>query len=596
MAIMGTRLRHVAIGFNVAALLALSRSDPFAWQDANQVVSRSSPPQRCAELKNPKGLPNATTVITTASLNPAAGLRPAANAGGAPTPALPEHCEVFGTLNERTGIDGQRYAIKFHLRLPTTWNGRFYFQGGGGFNGVVGSALGFIQDPPNLLERGYAIVSQDAGHDNAVNNDPAHGGPASFGWDPQARIDMGYNSYIQVTTTAKALIVAYYGRGPEKSYFSACSEGGREGLMLSERFPEAFDGILSRSPAIRTPQQMVAAIHDDQAFAAVARAANLTDVNGQPAINKTFTEHDLTLVSSAVLAACDTLDGLKDGMVQNFTACTSTLVKPKLSAITCHGAKTDTCLSTAQVNALEAVFDGTRTSSGLQIHPGYVWDAGMADSRNIVRSVGGAEGSWRDRKLGAYESPANSAGNVTLALAMNVLTTPPVGVARTDALAFALAFRIDDGMHLLSNTTGVYRESALDFLKADATDLAGFRTHHGKLVVIHGASDPGTSILDTIDWWKNVDARNKGRANEFVRLFGVPGMNHCGGGPATDQFDAFGTLVDWVEKGVAPDRILATAPATTPWPGRTRPLCVYPAYARYTGKGSIEDAANFVCR
>jgi hypothetical protein len=590
--------RQLALCVVVLVILGLDRPHTVAIQNANPLIDGALS-ARCAELKNSKGLPNATTVITTASLNSAAGLLPAVNAGGAPTHAQPEHCELFGKLNERTGIDGQRYAIKFHLRLPTAWNGRFYFQGGGGLNGVVGSALGFIQDPPNLLERGYAIVSQDAGHDNAVNNDPARGGPTSFGLDPQARIDMGYNSYIQVTNTAKALIEAYYGRAPEKSYFSACSEGGREGIMLSQRLPEGFDGILSRSPMVRIPQHAIAVVRDSQAFASIARSMNLVDANGQPAINKTFTELDLRLVSNAVLAACDNLDGLVDGMIQNFPDCTTTLVKPKLSAITCRGAKTDSCLSATQVTALEAVFSPVHTSSGVQIHSGFVWDAGVADSTNVSRSAGGNSGSWRERKLGRFDLPANSGQNVTLALALgNIMVTPPAIVAATGGapVAYGLNFRIDDAMRLLSNTTDTFRESSLEFLKADSTDLTAFRAHGGRLLITHGVSDSATSILDTIDWWKGVDARNDGRAREFVRLFGVPGMNHCGGGSATDQFDAFDSLVNWTEKGIAPDRIIATAPDTSPWPGRTRPLCIYPAYAHYTGMGSIEDAANFVCR
>jgi feruloyl esterase len=586
---------HLALCVVVIGLLDVGSSKAIGFQNATQLVDRSSPAQRCAALRNVKDLPNATAVISSATLNAAAGPKPATSASDTPTSARPEHCEVFGRLNERTGIDGQPYAIKFHLRLPTTWNGRFYFQGGGGSNGVVGDALGFIENPPDLLERGYAIVSQDAGHDNNVNNDRARGGPFSFGLDPQARIDMGYNSYIQVTNTAKALIATYYGRRPDKSYFSACSEGGREGLMLSQRLPDAFDGILARSPSIRLVQGQVASIWDKQAFATVARSMDLVDVNGQPAINETFTEQDLRLVSNAVLAACDGLDGLADGMNQNFTACTTAVVKPRLSAIACHGAKTESCLLPTQVTALEAVFGGARTSSGIQIHPGFVWDAGIADSRDVAVSPGGVSGSWRSFKLAAFDAPAISLPGTPMG---NVLVTPPAAVASTGSapIRYVLEFRIDDAMRVLSNTTDVFQESSLDFFRADSTDMAAFNGHGGKLIVIHGASDPGTSILDTIDWWKGVDARNQGRAREFVRLFGVPGMHHCGGGFATDQFDPFDALVDWVEKSVAPDRILATAPATSPWPGRTRPLCVYPAYARYTGSGSIEDAANFVCR
>ena len=133
-------------------------------------------------------------------------------------------------------------------------------------------------------------------------------------------------------------------------------------------------------------------------------------------------------------------------------------------------------------------------------------------------------------------------------------------------------------------------------MRADSTDLTAFKARGGKLIIAHGVSDPVFSIIDTVDWWKDLDAVNGGRASEFVRLFAVPGMNHCAGGPSTDQFDAFGALVDWVEQGSAPDRIVATARVTTPWPGRTRPLCAYPRQARYTGSGSVEDAGNFVCR
>jgi len=136
----------------------------------------------------------------------------------------------------------------------------------------------------------------------------------------------------------------------------------------------------------------------------------------------------------------------------------------------------------------------------------------------------------------------------------------------------------------------------LEFMKADSSDLSAFKRHGGRLVVAHGVSDPVFSVLDTVDWWSSVDRAEGGRAKEFARFFPVPGMNHCAGGPATDQFDAFGALVRWVEQGTAPDSIVATARDGTPWPGRTRPLCPYPLQARYSGTGSIEKAENFVCR
>jgi feruloyl esterase len=144
--------------------------------------------------------------------------------------------------------------------------------------------------------------------------------------------------------------------------------------------------------------------------------------------------------------------------------------------------------------------------------------------------------------------------------------------------------------------SGKYTKSSWDFMMASSTDLSAFKNHGGKLLIAHGASDPVFSINDTISWWNEVNKLNGGAASDFVRMFAVPGMNHCAGGPATDQFDAFGALVNWVEKGSAPEKIVATAGPNTPWPGRTRPLCLYPKFAHYSGTGSLEEAGNFVCR
>jgi feruloyl esterase len=261
--------------------------------------------QKCSGLTAGKSLPNTTTAITSATLN-AAG-------------AVPEHCEVMGKINERTGVNSQRYAIKFHLRLPTNWNGRFFFEGGGGSNGNLGNALGNLQGQQrsNALSMGYAVVSQDSGHDNRENNDSQRNGTVTFGFDPQARIDFGYNSYDQVSQAAKALIRIYYGRAPERSYFVGCSEGGREGMMMSQRFPDYFDGILACAPGFKLPK---AALYghtwDAQSFAEVAKAAGIYDRFGQPFLNKTFTDEDLDLAAQAILGGCDDLDGLKDALLR----------------------------------------------------------------------------------------------------------------------------------------------------------------------------------------------------------------------------------------------------------------------------------------
>jgi feruloyl esterase len=148
----------------------------------------------------------------------------------------------------------------------------------------------------------------------------------------------------------------------------------------------------------------------------------------------------------------------------------------------------------------------------------------------------------------------------------------------------------------LANKGGEFQQSSLEFMKADSTDLAAFKNRGGKLVIAHGVSDPVFSILDTVEWWSALNRVSDGHAADFARLFAVPGMNHCAGGPSTDRFDAFGALVDWVEKGVAPDEIIAIAGPGTPWPGRTRPLCAYPAQARFKGVGNLETADSFVCQ
>jgi feruloyl esterase len=545
----------------------------------------------CASLAavDPAQLPNPTIVIASARLQAAA---PAAGQ----TPALPEHCEVVGRLNERIGFNSQHFAINFRLRLPAAWNGRFFFQGGGGTNGNIGNALGNLQGslPTNALALGYAVVSQDSGHDNVVNNNPALNGAQAFGFDPEARLDFGYRSYDEVTRLAKALIRAHYGRAPERSYYAGCSEGGREGLVMSQRFPDHFDGILSVAPGLNIPKTIAASAWDTQALAALARTEGLTDAAGLPLINRTFTDEDLALASKAVLAACDEFDGLADGMVGDQARCTTAAVLPALAAVTCPAAKQPGCLSAAQIAALRTMAAGPTDSRGAALYADWPWDAGMGGKAGDAYVQG-----WRIWKLGTYQTPENSALNVgfVATAAGALLTTPPVPVRAYggDGVRYFLDYPLDTHAARTAAATGLHAESVNGFMRANGTDLGAFKRRGGRLIVVHGASDPIFSLHDSIAWWKGVDAAEQGTAAGFVRLFNVPGMAHCAGGPATDQFDAFAAVVAWVERGTPPDRILATARASSPWPGRTRPLCPYPSYARYGGAGSIEDAASFAC-
>ena len=537
---------------------------------------------KCAALTSLKALPNPATVITSAQVN-----------------AVPsEHCEVLGKINERTGANNQRYAIKFHLRLPANWNRKFFFEGGGGSNGNLGNAMGNLQggQRATALSLGYAVVSQDSGHDNRENNDPQRNGTTTFGFDPQARLDFGYNSYDQVTQAAKALIRAFYGRAPERSYFVGCSEGGREGMMMSQRFPDYFDGILACSPGFKLPKAaLYGHVNDAHAFADVAKAEGIYDRFGQPLLNKTFTDEDLDLAQQAILAACDELDGLKDGIITDFPACSTARVAPKLAEVTCQGPKRNTCLTQVQVTALEKVFAGAKDSKGQQLYADWPWDRGLGGKVGNTYNQG-----WRIWKIGAYDTPVNSAIIVGLGsgAVSAVFTTPPAVVPTTGdgPMAYLMSIDLDKDANKIYAESGTFTKSSWDFMMASSTDLAAFKNRGGKLIIVHGASDPVFSINDTISWWNDLNKANSGKAAEFARLFAVPGMNHCAGGPATDQFDAFTALVNWVEKGSAPEKIIATAGPNSPWPNRTRPLCVYPAQARYNGSGSVEDAANFSCR
>lgn len=558
---------------------------------AHENDAAGGPPLSCPQLAG-AGLPD--TAITLAQLNAA-------------TATAPEHCEVIGAIDQRVSqVDGQPYAIKFHLRMPTAWNQKFFFSGGGGTNGNLGTATG------PQLQQGYAVVSTDAGHDNAVNTSVV-AGANEFGFDPQARNDYGYNAYDQVTRKAKALIAKFYGNSPQRSYFVGCSEGGREGLMFSQRFPTYFDGIVAGNPGMDLPKAAVAEAWDSQAF---ARAARATTPFGNPDLASSFTNTELAAVGNAILAACDAADGLVDGMVNNPSAChfDPAALGPAGSHV----------LSAAQVIALEDVFRGAKDSKGRDLYAGWFWDPGIAAF------------GWRQWKIGpiapGFPLPGNSAINVTLgggALPF-IFTTPPnsrtggTDLAPSTVIAtssplgpgtagfgdayvpWVLGFNMDTDASKIFKETHVYKESAMDFMGTSGTDYRKFRNRGSKLIVYSGQADPVFSSKYHIRWYNELVEKNGGLAatKKFARLFVVPGMNHCGGGISTDQFDMLTPLVDWVEHGVAPDSVVARVnPANnqlailnTPVPTtRSRPLCPYPSYARFSGAGSIDDAASFRC-
>ena len=505
----------------------------------------------CAKLTAAQ-IPN--TVITSAVPVPAGRSAQENMPGQPPQPAWndPAYCLVKGAIDKRTGADGRPYAIQFEMRLPEGWNGKLLDQGGGGTDGVVRPAVGSSSRgaTPGLVH-GYAVISTDGGHPG--------GGDTLFGHEQQARLDYAYNSIGESVRVAKQLIAIYYGKAPAKSYFAGCSNGGREAMMAVERYPLEFDGAVAGDPGFRLTRAAVAEAWDTQAFNAVAPR----DATGHPVLNDAFSNADLKLVSDAVLAACDQLDGLKDGEINNLAAC-----RFDPAVLACKGEKDASCLSPAQVEALHKIFTGAHDSKGNALYASWPYDAGIGDM------------GWRMWKLGNDKMPA---ANVTLgAKSLEDYFVSP----------FDPGF---DPAHVDFDTAAGKVAATTAINDADSTQLSTFAARGGKLIIYEGSSDPVFSADDIVAYYKRLEADNGGQAaaQGFARLFLVPGMTHCGGGPSTDEFDALAALEDWAEKGHAPERIVAHGNA---FPGRTRPLCAYPKYAAYDGSKNPDEAASFTCK
>lgn len=509
-----------------------------------------------------------------------------------PTPAglingqmIPAHCDLYGIMHEHKGVDGQDYAIRFHMRLPEAWNGRFFFQGGGGSNGEIGDALGRVSwvrgsaITPAIM-RGYAVVSQDSGHDNQRNSDPRRGGATAFGFDPQARAEYGHASLAPVALAAKAVIAAYYHRPIARSYFMGCSKGGEEGMVFAQQHPEMFDGIMAAAPGFALPRAAVEETWEVQRLAQL-----LAKPVAFPAFHTALTDQDLSIAGHAIARACDALDGAADGMVSNPGACTTARVRPQIEAKVCKAGATD-CLTRAKADTLYALMRGARRSDGSAIYADWAWDPGIATP------------GWRIWKLGSADGKVPALNIMLVGASLHsVFIVPPMAVSGDPQglLDAQLRFNVlTDGQKIYA-TGGGFTTSPWQDVSAHSADLSAFAARGGKLIVPHGAADPVFSLRDTLAWWDDVNARAHGTAASFARVFPVPGMNHCSGGDATDQFDGLSALEDWVEHGQAPASIPAKGDPQAPWPDRTRPLCTWPGYARYTGHGSIEDGANFAC-
>ncbi len=496
------------------------------------------------------------------------------------------HCLVRGQINERVGDDGKRYAIGFEMRLPQGWNQRFLHQVNGANDGVVVpafGAMGVLQK--DALSRGFAVISSDSGH----NGDDAANLPAGlargnvFGLDFQARRDYGHSANAAVWPVAQALMERHYGQKPQRNYMAGCSNGGRHAMVSASRYGERYDGILAGAPGFNLPKAAVQHAWDIQAWQGV-------DAD----IRRAFSPADMKLVADRVVARCDALDLLVDGIVGDLQRCQKVF---KLAELQCAGAKTDQCLSAPQVAALQRSFDGPRNRKGEPLYSDWSFDGGI-----------GAAG-WRTWKLESSIPPWDrnpiiaTMGAGSLAY---IFTTPPTLVPGTPAalVDFLARFDFDRDAPRIFGTNSQFTESPMALMSPpDAANpmLTTFARRGGKMIVYHGSSDPVFSVNDTLRWADRLQ-HNLGLAgaNSVARVFPVPGMGHCQGGPATDQFDALGALVDWVEGGKAPERLVASInPANKELPPtwaktRSRPLCAHPQVMRYAG-GDVESAASFRC-
>ncbi|HEY8521584.1 MAG TPA: tannase/feruloyl esterase family alpha/beta hydrolase [Gammaproteobacteria bacterium] len=468
--------------------------------------------------------------------------------------SAPAHCLFRGTLNARpSSIEGVSLGIGFELRLPLEWNGRFLFQGGGGLNGALNPAVGNVSGGPSALARGFAVVSTDGGHRGRSIVD------ASFAVDQQAKLDFAYHAVQRTTYEAKHIVNRFYGRAPEYSYFVGCSTGGREGLLAAQRLPLEFDGVVAGDPAFNLTRIAVNQVYSLQTVTRIAPIG----ADGKPDLSRAFTDAQLRGVADAVTAECDALDGLADGMINDFEACS---FDP--GSLQCGTARNDAggqCLAEEQVDALRDIFGGARNSRGESLYGPFTFDTGIA---NPV---------WRSMHLGSDGRPPANA-----TLGADTLRLFAMTPARPDL--DPLEFDFDRDVALTAETAAIN--------DAIATLHSTFAGRGGKLIIYHGLSDQGMSAGALIDWYAKITPRDDEGPQDWARMFFVPGMTHCAGGQATDTFDMLTAIQAWVEEGRAPDRIIATGRA---FPGVTRPLCPYPQVARYDG-GDPNSADSFSCR
>jgi feruloyl esterase len=429
------------------------------------------------------------------------------------------------------GVIGKE--IKFSLLLPDDWNRKFLMGGGGGFVGRIDNQAQFV------VNAGYATVGTDTGHSGGVTD-------ASWALNnEERRINFGYLAVHRTAETAKAILRSYYASNETRAYFSGCSNGGRQALMEAQRYPDDFDGIVAGAPAAD--------------FTGIG-AQFIKDVRAQFPDPKNLTPllspDTMKSVAAQVLEQCDALDKVKDGVMEDPRQC-----KVDVSALT--------GLTAEQRAALRTIYAPTR-AGGETVFPGQPF-GGEGDVAGWPAWISGAV------REGQPPSPSLRYAFGTQLFKYLVFSDPEWDYAKYD----------------LSTWRADTKRTA-SYLNATNPDLSAFKNKGHKLLLWHGWADAGLSPLATIKYYDEVKARDP-KADEFVRMFLMPGVLHCGGGSGPDNADWASAIDAWVESGKAPERILAQK-GTGANVVRTRPLCAYPQHAVYTGTGSTDQAENFTCK
>jgi feruloyl esterase len=470
----------------------------------------------------------AQPVAAGAFTPPAGGRGPVGGAGAGLVSfaALPAFCRVAATLTPTSDSD-----IKIEVWLPAAgWNGKFQAVGNGGWAGAISYPA-----MAAALARGYATSSTDTGHVGAT-------GTFALG-HPEKFVDFAYRSEHEMTVQAKAIIDRYYGRAPARSYWNGCSTGGRQGLAEAQRYPDDYDGIIAGASA--NPRTYLNSWQLSIAQAMLRDPASFIPPAKYPMIHQ------------AVIAACDALDEVKDGIITDPTRCR---FDPK--SLECRGPEDASCLTSAQVTAARAVMSPVRNPrTSEEIFPGL---------------EPGTELAWAGL-VGGPEPVATALDQFKY-----IVFKDPQWDWKTFDLERDLA---------AANTVDAGTINAVN------PDLARFAAHGGKLLMYHGWSDGSVAPRASVNYYSSVVKAMGGPAKTggWVRLFMVPGMGHCGGGEGPNTFDTVTALEQWVEQGQAPDRITASR-IVVGTVERTRPLCPYPQAAAYVGTGSIDEAASFVCK